>query len=121
MTSFLTNIIETTKGPSGEDTTKLAIGISIVALVAVVYALRDEERLSVLKKDFTTPVFVGVFVLIIILATIGLSLKEGRAKNATRHAVIAFITAYLAHLNMAFAVFFIVGLFVYYTGQDIMS
>jgi len=118
MSKFLAKLTDIS-GPSGENMTKLGIGITIIALLAILYATRDEERFAVLKKDFSTPVFVGVFVLIVILSTIGLNLKEGRLKNSTRHAVIAFITAYLAHLNMAFGVFFIVGLFVYYSGQDI--
>lgn len=118
MPSFLTNMVESL-GPSGKNATKLGIGVAIVALIAIIYVFKDEERFAVLKKDFTTPVFVGIFVLIVILSAIGLSLKEGRGKNATRHAVIAFITAYLAHLNMAFAVFFIVGLFVYYAGEGV--
>jgi hypothetical protein len=114
-------MVNSVQGPSGKNATKLGIGIAIVALIAIIYATRDDERFAVLKKDFTNPVFIGIFVLIVILSIIGLSLQEGRTKNATRHAVIAFITAYLAHLNMAFAVFFIVGLFVYYAGQDIIT
>lgn len=121
MINFISKLINTEKEPSSKDMTKLGIGIAIVALVAIIYALRDEEKFSVLKKDFTTPVFVGIFIIIVALSAIGLSLREGRTKNATRHAVIAFITAYLAHLNMAFAVFFIVGLFVYYSNEDVSS
>lgn len=119
MPGFFVKLADVSSGPSGKNMTKLAIGISIVALIAIIYATRDDEKFAVLKKDFSTPIFVGVFTLIVILSIIGLNLHEGRFKNATRHAVIAFITAYLAHLNMAFAVFFIVGLFVYYTGESV--
>lgn len=122
MPNFLTKLTNiSSSDSSGKNMTKLGIGIAIVALIAIVYAMKDEERFAVLKKDFTTPVFVGIFSTIIILSAIGLSFDEGRLKNSTRHAIIAFITAYLAHLNMAFAVFFIVGLFVYYTGQDLTT
>jgi hypothetical protein len=102
----------------GENMVYLGVWVSVVALISVIYVMRNEERFSILKKDFSSPLFVGIFTLIVILSIIGLSLKEGKAKNSTRHAVIAFITAYLAHLNMGFAVFFIVWIFVFYTGTD---
>lgn len=122
MPNFLTKLVDTNiSESSSKNMTKLGIGISIISLAAIIYTMRDEERFSVLKKDFTTPVFVGIFTMIVIFSVIGLTVSKGRLKNATRHAVIAFVTAYLAHLNMSFAVFFIVGLFVYYSGEDINS
>ena len=117
--TFISKIINSVQDPSPENMTRLGIGITIVSLVAIIYAMKDQERFAVLKKDFSNPIFITIFSVIIILSIIGLSTKNERLKNSTRHATIAFITAYLAHLNMAFAVFFIVGLFVYYNGVGI--
>jgi predicted permease len=119
MLKFFSNLVNSIETPSKKNQTHLAIGVTIVALIAIIYAMKDEEKFAILKKDFTNPIFTGIFVAIIILSVIGLNVKEGRLKNATRHATIAFVTAYLAHLNMSFAVFFIVGLFVYYMDTDV--
>lgn len=96
---------------------QVLILICILACIAVIYALRNEEKFNLLKKDFEHPVFLFFIVAIIIISIWGLSNDNPHIKDATIKAIIAFITAYLAHLNMVFLVFFIVMIFGYFTFQ----
>jgi hypothetical protein len=90
--------------------------IIIVTLLAILFALKDQERFAVLNKDFRNRLFVSCFVTVVFFATSGLLFGDDRLKSATKSAIIGFMIAYLAHLNMSFAVFFLVGIFVYYNG-----
>lgn len=112
------NLLKNVNSPA-EKRGQLLLIVGLITLSAVIYSMREEEKLAVLKKDFTHPVFMFFFILIIILTVIGLTSKNNRIKTSIEHGVIAFCTSYLAHLNMPFAVFFIVSIFVYYSRTDL--
>lgn len=97
------------------DEIQVLILISIIACIAMLYALKDEEKFNILKKDFTNLMFLLFAIMICVISIWGLSNSNEKVKDATVKAIIAFITAYLAHVNMVFLVFFIVIIFGYYT------
>lgn len=102
-----------------KDLTDAYVGIFAVVLLAVVYILFDEKKAPQLRKDFSDVKFV-IFALIILAISIwGIFIsKNKRIQTATRHAFIAFLIAYFAHLDMVFAAFFIVGILVYFTDKS---
>lgn len=97
---------------------QVLILISIIACIAVLYALKDIEKFNILKKDFTNPTFLLFVFVIFIISVWGLTNENDKINDATIKAIIAFITAYLAHVNMVFLVFFIVMIFGYYTASS---
>lgn len=99
------------------DNKRIFLFVSIIVTIAIIYAMRDEEKFSILKKDFSNPVFLFFFVLIVFFSFLGMNYNDKKINGAVEKATIAFITAYLAHLNMSFAVFFIVAIFAYYFGS----
>lgn len=103
--------------PLVPDNKHIFLFVSIILIIAILYAMRDEERFGIMQKDFSNPVFLFFFVLIIFFSFLGMNYQNTRINNAVEKATIAFITAYLAHLNMSFAVFFIVAIFAYYFGS----
>tara|TARA_R110002111_G_C5934036_1_gene367060 strand:- start:281 stop:544 length:264 start_codon:yes stop_codon:yes gene_type:complete len=78
----------------------------------------DEKKIMKLKEDFNKPVFVIFFTCIVTIIILGLNYGSKRIRNAILHATIAFIIAVLAHLDMVFSAFFLVGIFVYYTDKQ---
>jgi len=95
--------------------------VGIVVTAVVLYSLRDEERFAVLRKDFTNPVFLTLLVVIVAVYIWGMCSKNLKMNNAVQKGLLAFITAYMAHLNMSVAVFFIVCIVVFYTGSGILT
>lgn len=93
--------------------------IVIIAVIFVILATNEQSRFDLLKKDFSNRLFVTSFILIFIVTISCLRYGNKKLKYACRSALISFIIAYLAHLNMAFAVYFIVGILVYYNGNSI--
>lgn len=100
------------------DNKHILLFVSIITTIAMVYAMKDEERFSILKKDFTNPIFLVSFFVICVFTVWGLSTNDSKTNKAIEKAIIAFITAYLAHLNMSFVVFFIIAIFAYYFGSN---
>jgi len=59
------------------------------------------------------PLFIISFVITTGISIYGLS-SDYNLKKATRHALVAFIIAYMARLNLPFASFILVGLITYH-------
>ena len=97
------------------DAGKALVIIALIAGLAVLYSLRDQERFQVLEKDVKSPLFLTSLVAIVALSIWGLSSSDERVYEAVSKGVIAFVTAYLSRLNMSFAAFFIVVIFAYFT------
>lgn len=93
----------------------LYINILIILVIVTVIIILDQNKLKTVKKDFTSFTFIGFFLVIVGISIWGLTNKNNRIKTSTRHAVVAFLIAYFAHVDMMFAAFFLVGIFVYYT------
>lgn len=87
----------------------------IVLTIGVIIAMQHEEKLEVIKKDFSDPVFVGFLIFIGILVVLGLVSKREKIRKTTVHALVALIIAYFAHVNMIFAVFFLTAIIYYYS------
>lgn len=120
MSTFFTRITETDPKKhkaTSKDMIKLTVFILIFICMCIIYAMRDIEKINILKKDFTSIEFLSIFIIIIFFIIIGFILK-GRIKIAVIYGTISFITAYLGHLNMSFAVFFIVSLFAFYMHKN---
>lgn len=87
----------------------------VVVLLGSIIILRNEEKFSVIKKDFSDPLFLTFFAVISIMIILGLTNKNEKVKRTTVHAMVAFITAYFSHVNMSFAVFFLAAIIYYYS------
>jgi len=87
----------------------------IVLTIGVIITMQHEEKLQVVKKDFSDPLFVGFLVFIGVLIVLGLSSKREKIKKTTVHALVALIIAYFSHVNMIFAVFFLSAIIYYYS------
>jgi hypothetical protein len=98
--------------------TDFVIALIAFAGLALVFIARDENKMKLIKKDFTNTQFLIFFAAIVALSVIGLWKGSPRVRKATQHAFVAFMIAYLAHIDMIFFAFFLVGIFVYFTGDD---
>lgn len=88
----------------------------ILFLVIVIYIAYMDNKHKIIIKDFSKfkfSFFVGV---IIIVSIIIFFTGSKKAKFAARHAIVAFIIAYFAHLDLIFATYFLVFI-VYYFSQ----
>ncbi len=123
MSTFLTRINnyendDKKNKPTSSDKIKLFIIVFILTSFCVIYAMKDKEKFDILKKDFLSLHFLIIFFIIFIIICVGLVIAKKRIKSAIIYGTISFITAYLGHLNMSFAVFFIVSLFAYYMHRN---
>ena len=92
--------------------------VSFVGVTALL-VFRDEERTNKLKKLFTNKLFLISLVGIIIfswwqLSSTGDDDESDRRKRATREAILGFIIAVLAYLDLKAAPFFIIWIVSYY-------
>lgn len=94
------------------------ISLMLIFIIIGIIVLKDENKLVIIKKDFQSPLFIGFFMVIVGVSIIGLLSSNNRLKTSVRHAIIAFLIAYFAHLDAVFGSFFIVGAFVYFTEQS---
>jgi len=96
--------------------------IIIISLIAI-YILVTEEIIDIIARDLRSPVFVlgilasAVFIGWVFLRPRGTTPAEiadsVKLESATRHAIVALIIAYLAHLDLYFLSFVAVFIFVY--------
>jgi len=91
--------------------------IFIILGVATIFVLRDEEKFNKFKKDFHKPEFIFFSLLILVLSVIGINSDHERIRESTRAALISFIIAYCAYVDLFFACFFITGVVVYITSD----
>jgi len=93
--------------------------VSLIALLGVILTLifKDKEKLEKIEGDLKNPQFLFFLILIILLIIFGYFNKSARIRKATFHATIAFLVAYLAHLDMVFVAFFLVGFVTYFIGD----
>ena len=92
--------------------------IMVFLMAASILIFRDQEKLDVIKKNFTDETFITFFVIIVSLIVYGLQNKNNKVRISIRNGAIAFVTSYFSRLNMSYAVFFVVVIFVYFTGKD---
>lgn len=95
--------------------TAILLFVVIIGLVVI----RDKNKLQTVLDDFKEPIFIGFFIVIVIITFWGLTRDSKRIVDSTRNAMVGFLIAYLAHLDMVFAAFFLVGIFSYYSSQDV--
>ncbi len=99
--------------------TDLYLSLGATLAIIMLMVLRDEDKWKIVKKDFSSISFIGFFLIILALTIIGLNSNNKKIKTSTRHALVAFLIAYLAHLDMVFGAFFLVGIFVYFTDDNL--
>lgn len=82
----------------------------------VVYVVRkDPKKVAIIEKDFESPTFLRNLALIALVAFLGFHSDYYWHREAAKHAVAAFMIAYLAHLDLVFSAFFLVYIFVYFS------
>lgn len=97
---------------------RLLLVVLIITFIGIIIALRDEENFKLVKKDIKNPIFIISFCIVVFISIIGLTRNDKKIRTCTEQAMIGFITAYLARFNLAFAVFFIVGVVTYYSNNN---
>ena len=111
----------TTKHVEKTATTQPDIIFPLVSFIGVTgfLILRDEERKSLVIRLFTNKLFLISLIGIIIfswwqLSSTGDDEESDRRKRATREAILGFIIAVLAYLDLKAAPFFIIWIVSYY-------
>jgi chromate transport protein ChrA len=101
------------------DNVNLYLWASIVILVVIGIAIKDENKWPKIRQDFSSVGFVSLFLMTMLIIILGLTSKNDRLQSTARHATVALLIAYFSHLDMIFATFFLVGIFVYFTHTDV--
>jgi hypothetical protein len=87
------------------------------AMLALFYIFNHDEKSKILKTDFSSKIFIGMLGLVILISIWGLRNKNMHINISTHRAFVAFLIAYLAHLDMVFGVFGLVWLFTYHSSE----
>jgi hypothetical protein len=89
---------------------ELLVYTAIIAGFALLMYLRgDTYHYKLIIKDFTSPVFLFLAALVIVMSYYGLRHKDPDVRASTHHAVTAVIASYFSHLSMVFPAYFFVG------------
>jgi len=97
----------------------VAASLSFVVITALIL-FRDEEKISKIKKLFSDKLFLFSTLLIIIFSGYTFSIPSGnnteilRLHTATKEALLGFLIALLAYLDLKAAPFWIIWLASYY-------
>lgn len=98
---------------------ELIIAVLLILSIVSLVVIRDRSRLDKVKGDFTNLTFLSFLFIIIGISVWGFTTGSKKIQNATRHAIVGFLIAYFAHIDMVFVAFFLVGTFVYFTDNSI--
>ena len=91
----------------------LVIGLVIFFTVFTIFVILN-DKLNILIADFTNPIFLTQLSIILIFTIVIFNLKlkkkdlEEKLKDGVRKALIALIIAYIAHIDLIFAAFWLV-------------
>lgn len=93
---------------------------SVLVLIVIVSVIiyMDEQRSIKVSSDLKKPGFIFLLLTVIFISAWGLTNKDKRIQSAVRNGIVALLTAYFAHIDMIFATFFLVAIFVYYTDTN---
>lgn len=100
---------------------KAGIIIHIFLALLVIFMIIIRKSYKIIFKDFTDSLFIIFFIFIVLLSYWGLYIRKGdndRTKQATQRAIMAFIIAYMAHVDLIFVAFIFVWIYVYHTGEN---
>lgn len=108
---------------SAHRTEALIVLVIIITIAMAVYILFTEKIIDIIARDLRSPVFIlsiitsMIFIAWVFLRPRGTTHSEltdsRRLEVATRHAIVALIIAYFAHLDLYFISFVAVFAFVY--------
>jgi len=90
------------------------IGLTLFTFY-LAYTAEDGRAFKAMEKDFQSQRFILLLVVVAISAYAGLKNENIRGRRATQHALLAFIVAYFAHLDMPFASYFLIFVVIYYS------
>jgi len=85
-------------------------------LLFLIPVISKKNKWNVIMNDLNDPIFFTFFISTTIFMIYVFSFKKGdsRIHNATERALIAFMIAYLAHLDLPYGAFFITLFLVYF-------
>lgn len=91
---------------------KIAVVI-LLALIIILFSLYD-GTFHIIKEDFTNPHFLFFFITMIVFSIWALNSGNQKYVRATQYAIVGFVIAYLAHLDMIFTAYIVVWLLHYF-------
>ncbi len=91
---------------------KIAVGV-LLALIIILFSLYD-GTFHIIKQDFTNPYFLFFFITMVIFSIWALNSRNIKYVKATQYAIVGFVIAYLARLDMIFTAYIVVWLLHYF-------
>jgi len=89
--------------------------VVVAGFVAALYMSGAKDKFGQMRKDFTSPYFLLLLVVVIVLSYFGLTHKDPDIKTTTHHSITAVIASYFSHLSLVFPAFFFVGIATYFS------
>jgi hypothetical protein len=86
----------------------------IIVIALLFFTFNNEKHLKRLRNDITSPWFIFSTAIVVLATFFGMLSKNSKINKATKAALIAFIIGYLSQFNLAFIIFFVVGIVAYY-------
>ena len=100
-------------------TYKIDFRISLfIYAVLTLFGLYKTKKHTLIIKDLTNPIFLLMFIGMSLFILYFHNYGSPTAKEATKHAISAWIIAYLAHLDLTFAAFAFVWILYYFGYGD---
>ena len=91
---------------------KIAV-VALAVLIIVFFSIYD-GTFHIIKKDFTNPHFLFFFIAMVLFSIWTLNSGNEKYVTATQYAIVGFVIAYLAHLDMIFTAYIVVWLLHYF-------
>ena len=94
---------------------EMIVSIFAWVLVVIIILVRHKKA-SIIFNDLTRPIFSLSLISIIIFSVYCWHSNNEKLKLSSQKAIVAFIIAYLARLDLVFAAYFIIFIITYYVG-----
>jgi len=96
------------------------IYILIIFMCAMIPLILTKHKVNAILNDFRDPVYQFLFILLMILIIYVYKYRQNNEQImvAVKRGVVAFIIAYLAHIDLPFGVFILIFMISYYFDRD---
>lgn len=93
--------------------TQLTVGLVAFTILTIALGI-FRGKFKLIFNDFKSWSFNLLLILVLIISWNGLRSENKRVVHATEKAITGFLVAYVAHVDLIFAAFFLVWIFVYF-------